>query len=265
MSTQDHSREHGLQLEFRNVGRVFGPTARIHADQLTIQPGSLTVLLGRSGCGKTTLLNLAAGLDQPDSGQVLHDGQALSGPAQHSAFIFQHNNLFPWMTAQDNISFALENQGVRKDDARRRARDLLEQVGLGALHDHLPAQLSGGMRQRVALARSTALKPRLMLLDEPFSALDTQTRRMMQQYLLQAWRLTQATMLMVTHDLSEALMLGSRIVLMASRPSGHIAEIIDIDMEHPRDPDHPEFRSLQKRLDGFLEHEMLASEHTPAA
>lgn len=259
------SQKHGLELEFQRVRRVFGPNASVHADQLTIEAGSLTVLLGRSGCGKTTLLNLVAGLEQADGGRVLHDGRALTGPAEHSAFIFQHNNLFPWMTAQDNISFALENQGVRKDEARRRARELLEQVGLGALHDRLPSQLSGGMRQRVALARSTALKPRLMLLDEPFSALDTQTRRLMQQYLLQAWRLTKATVLMVTHDLSEALMLGSRIVLMASRPSGHIAEIIDIDMAYPRDPEHPEFRHLQKRLDGFLEHEMLAGERTSIA
>jgi len=264
MSKAEH-RPQGLQLEFRNVRRSFGSATAIHADQLTVEAGSLTVLLGRSGCGKTTLLNLAAGLDHADSGQVLHDGRALSGPARQSSFIFQHNNLFPWMTAQDNISFALENQGVRKEEARRQARELLEQVGLGALHDRLPAQLSGGMRQRVALARSTALKPRLMLLDEPFSALDTQTRRLMQRHLLDAWRRTKATVLMVTHDLAEALTLGSRIVLMAGRPSGHIAEIIDIDMAHPRDPDRPAFRALQKRLDGFLEHEMLAVEQAPAA
>jgi len=255
----------GLSLTFQNVQKSFGPATKIGAEQLSIEAGSLTVLLGRSGCGKTTLLNLAAGLVQPDAGQVLHDGIALTGPAQQSAFIFQHNNLFPWMTAQDNISFALENQGVQKHEAQRRARELLEQVGLGKLHDRLPAQLSGGMRQRVALARSTALKPRLMMLDEPFSALDTQTRRLMQQYLLEAWRLTNATVLMVTHDLTEALMLGSRIVLMASRPSSHIAEIIDIDMPYPRDPDHPVFRDLHKRLDRFLEHEMLAAEGTPVA
>ncbi|MFV9473090.1 ABC transporter ATP-binding protein [Advenella sp. RU8] len=262
MSVNTTSRQQGIQLAFQNIYRRFGSAVTIHVDQLTIEPGSLTVLLGRSGCGKTTLLNLAAGLDHADSGQVLHDGLGLSGPAAQSAFIFQHNNLFPWMTAAENISFALENHGVAASEARQIAGELLSQVGLGDLHDRLPGQLSGGMRQRVVLARSMALKPRLMLLDEPFSALDNQTRRLMQQYLLQAWHLTNATVLMVTHDLSEALMLANRIVLMASQPQGHIAEIIDIDMPHPRDPDAPAFRILQKRLDSFLEHEMRIVERT---
>lgn len=253
----------GARLVFSNVRKAFGDTISVEADSLTIEPGSLTVLLGRSGCGKTTLLNLAAGLDFPDQGSVSHDGHVLRGPAPSTALIFQTHNLFPWMTAGENVAFPLRNQGMAKTEAREHARQYLEQVRLESFASHKPSQLSGGMRQRVTLARTIATKPRLLLLDEPFSALDMQTRRMMQRYLLDVWKNSGATILMITHDLHEALMLADRIALMASSPRGHIAQILDIKPDHPRNTEDPAFRTIQQQLDRFLEHETLLAEHIP--
>ena len=252
---------HGARIDFQAVERSHGNGISIRANGLCIEPGRVTVILGRSGCGKTTLLNLASGIEAPTAGEVLYDGQVLRGPAPHSAMIFQHNNLFPWMTARENIVFALENGGMKRDAAREQANTLLTRVGLADFGERLPAELSGGMRQRVALARSVAQQPRLLLLDEPFSALDVQTRRLMQRHLLETWRSTRATVLMVTHDLLEALMLAERIVLMASQPSRRIAEVISVDMPYPREPSNPEFQQLHQRLDAFLEQETLSAEH----
>lgn len=254
----------GARLVFSNVRKAFGDTISVEADSLIIEPGSLTVLLGRSGCGKTTLLNLAAGLDFPDRGSVSHDDHVLRGPAPSTALIFQTHNLFPWMTAGENVAFPLRNQGMAKAEAREHARQYLKQVGLEAFASHKPSQLSGGMRQRVTLARTIATKPRLLLLDEPFSALDMQTRRMMQRYLLDVWKNSGGTILMITHDLHEALMLADRIALMASSPRGHIAQILDIKLDHPRNTEDPAFRTIQQQLDRFLEHETLLAEHIPA-
>ncbi|BBL35480.1 bicarbonate transport ATP-binding protein CmpD [Nitrosomonas stercoris] len=259
-----HSQPIGARLEFSNIRQTFSDTVSIEANKLVIEPGSLTVLLGRSGCGKTTLLNFAAGLVFPDQGQVRYDNQILQSPAPSTALIFQTHNLFPWMTAIENVAFPLRNQGMKKTAAFTHARHYLEQVGLTAFAQHKPAQLSGGMRQRVALARTIAMQPRLLLLDEPFSALDMQTRRMMQRYLLRIWQDSAATILMITHDLHEALMLADRIALMASSPNGHIAQILDIGLERPRNPEDPLFRTIQQQLDRFLEHETLQAEHAPA-
>lgn len=256
-------RPSGARLEFNNIRKSFGNTVSVEADELITEPGSLTVLLGRSGCGKTTLLNLAAGLDFPDQGHVSYDHQILQGPAPSTALIFQTHNLFPWMTAEENVAFPLRNQGMAKAEALEHARHYLEQVGLESFARHKPSQLSGGMRQRIALARTIATKPRLLLLDEPFSALDMQTRRMMQRYLLRVWHDSAATILMITHDLHEALMLADRIALMASSPNGHIAEILDIELDRPRNPEDPSFRAIQQQLDRFLEHETLLAEHVP--
>ncbi|SFU71343.1 NitT/TauT family transport system ATP-binding protein [Nitrosomonas eutropha] len=253
----------GARLEFSNIRKSFGDTVSIEADGLIIEPGSLTILLGRSGCGKTTLLNLAAGLDFPDQGSVSYDNQVLQGPAPSTALIFQTHNLFPWMTAEENVAFPLRNQGMARVEALEHARQYLKQVELESFAGHKPSQLSGGMRQRITLARTIATKPRLLLLDEPFSALDMQTRRMMQRYLLRVWSDSAATILMITHDLHEALMLADRIVLMASSPNGHIAEILDIELDRPRNPESQAFRAIQQQLDRFLEHETLLAEHAP--
>jgi NitT/TauT family transport system ATP-binding protein len=253
----------GIRVEFKGVQKDFDGIRTVDVARLSIEASSLTVLLGRSGCGKTTLLNMASGLDAPTHGEVLFDGEALIGPARATGLIFQQNNLFPWMSAQQNIVFALRNRGTAKEAATRQATQVLEQVGLASFAQYLPSRLSGGMRQRVALARAIAMEPRLLLLDEPFSALDAQTRRLMHQQLLYAWRQTGATILMVTHDLHEALQLADRIILMSSSPAGHIAQTIPVELDRPRNPDDAAFREIYRQLDAYLEHETLVAEHIP--
>lgn len=251
----------GATLSFRGLGKQFEGGTRVEVGNLDIRAASFTVLLGRSGCGKSTLLNIAAGLQQPTTGHLLYDGQVLTGDRPDSALIFQQNNLFPWMSAAQNIAIALLNRGLNREQANQRAEQLLAQVGLAEFAQHRPAALSGGMCQRIALARALALEPRLLLLDEPFSALDAQTRRLMQEQLLRAWSSSGATVLMVTHDLQEALLLADRIVLMASAPHGHVAQILEIDMPRPRQVRSGELLDLQDRLDAFLTHETRLAEH----
>lgn len=246
----------GATLSFRGLSKQFEGGTRVDAGDLDIKAGSFTVLLGRSGCGKSTLLNIAAGLQQPSTGHLMYDGQALTGNKPDSALIFQQNNLFPWMSAAENIAIALLNRGLNREDANRRAGQLLAEFA-----QHRPGALSGGMCQRIALARALALEPRLLLLDEPFSALDAQTRRLMQEQLLRAWSSSGATVLMVTHDLQEALLLADRIVLMASAPHRHIAQILEIEMPRPRLGRSEALLDLQERLDAFLTHETRLAEH----
>lgn len=253
----------GRQLSLTQLRRSFGGRVAVEIDALDIEPGSITVLLGRSGCGKSTLLALAGGLLTPDAGQVLHDGLPVTAEAADTAMVFQHNNLFPWMSAAENVMLPLRNRGIRREPARALALQWLADVGLQSFADHKPAQLSGGMRQRVALARTLAIAPRLLMLDEPFSALDAQTRRLMQAHLLNIWRQTRATVLMVTHDLDEALAMADRIVLMGARPAGHIAQIIDLPCARPRALQSAALRAVAAQLNAFLEDEARAAEHSP--
>ncbi len=251
----------GLQLSFSRVSMAFGGKPAIGIDALDIDSGRITVLLGRSGCGKSTLLGLAGGLIVPDRGQVLHDGEQVTASPADTAIVFQQNNLFPWMSAADNLVFALRNRGLDRSEARLAALRLLADVGLKDFADFKPAQLSGGMRQRVALARSLATAPRLLMLDEPFSALDAQTRRLMRGYLLQVWERTHSTVLMVTHDLDEALAVADRIVLMGAQPVGHVSRVIDIPDPRSGRRDDPALADLSAELNAFLEHEARVSEH----
>lgn len=251
----------GARLEFRRVARRYDGVQRLRVDALDLAPGSFNVLLGRSGCGKTSLLEIAAGLAASDEGMVTVDGRPVDGPVPDSALVFQHHNLFPWMSAAGNVAFALRNAGVGAKAALERAVALLANVGLAEFAHERPSRLSGGMRQRVALARTLALEPRLLLLDEPFSALDAQTRRLMQRTLLDVWRHTGATVLMVTHDLDEAVLLADRIVLMASVPHGRVARVLDLPFHRPRLRDDPAVRSVAATLDAFLENEALVAEH----
>jgi NitT/TauT family transport system ATP-binding protein len=251
----------GLQLSISGIKKAFGSKPAIAIDSLDIESGSITVLLGRSGCGKSTLLGLVGGFIKPDSGTITHDGFALDDSTSETAIVFQQNNLFPWMSAADNLTLALRNFGKTPAQAHKAALQLLSDIGLRSFADFKPAQLSGGMRQRVALARALATSPRLLMLDEPFSALDVQTRRLMQGYLLQVWERTRSTVLMVTHDLDEALALADRIVLMGSQPVGHISRVIDINNPRSKAPDDPEIRKIASELNVFLEREARESEH----
>ena len=238
-------------VEFSNVQRQFGETLAVDTVNLRIPRGRLTVLIGPSGCGKSTLLGLAAGLDFPSAGSVMVEGREVTAPPEDVALIFQEHNLFPWLTARDNVAYGLRSRGMSKREARSRAEELLGRVGLGQVADALPSSLSGGMRQRVALVRAFAVNPKVLLMDEPFGALDHQTRRKMQSYLLSTWKGSAATVLMVTHDLEEALLLADRLVLLSANP-GRIAEVIDIDIARPRHRDDPTIRKLGQRLENHL-------------
>jgi NitT/TauT family transport system ATP-binding protein len=230
---------------------------------LNIQSGSLTALIGPTGCGKTTLLELLAGLQTPTEGAITIDGEDVTGPRPDSILIFQHHNLFDWLTVRDNVAFGLRNRGLPPSEAKHQAAEQLERVGLAAFADRVPAELSGGMRQRVALARALVLAPRLLLMDEPFGSLDHQTRRIMQRYLLSTWRQSKATVVLVTHDLDEALRLADRIVLFSAAP-GRPVEVVDVPVAHPRNLDDRRLRQIRERLRAHLEVEVTLNEFAGA-
>ncbi|WP_330230059.1 ABC transporter ATP-binding protein [Nocardia sp. NBC_00508] len=226
-------RMHGLRI-------AYGDSIAAEVD-LEIDPGEIVVLLGPSGCGKSTILRAMAGLLDPASGTAEVDGQAVGAAGVQCAMVFQEDALLPWRTARKNVEFALRLRGVSRKACRDRALALLDQVGLNGFGDHLPGALSGGMRQRVQLARTLAAQPRVLLMDEPFGALDAQTRADMQRLLISVWQRNKTTVLFVTHDVDEALLLADRVVLLTPRPA-RIQRVITI--ENPRAPGarfEPEF------------------------
>ncbi|MRW91515.1 ATP-binding cassette domain-containing protein [Duganella sp. FT80W] len=201
---------------------------------LNVAPGEFVCLIGPSGCGKSTLLGALAGHLQPSKGSIAVDGVAVKGPHAERGLVFQHHTLFPWRRVIDNVAFGLKMQGVPRAERHRRALELLTMVGLRDFAQHYPAQLSGGMKQRVEIARVLINHPRVILMDEPFGALDAQTRLMMQQLLLQLWASIRTTIVFITHDIDEALFLADRILVMSPRP-GRIIEEIAVDFARPRD------------------------------
>jgi NitT/TauT family transport system ATP-binding protein len=251
------------ELRFHGVGRSYNGHVALEDIELTVPPGTFTVVIGPSGCGKTTLLELAAGLQQPSGGAVRLDGEPVTGPRSDAVMIFQQHNLFDWYSVRDNVAFGLRNRGVPRGEARRQAVAHLGSVGLAEVAAKVPGELSGGMRQRVALARALAVRPRLLLMDEPFASLDYQTRGVMQRYLLTAWRQSQATVLFVTHDLEEALLLADRVALMSGSP-GRIADVVDIGLPRPRERDDPRLHEVKERLQRHLEEEVALTEFTGA-
>jgi NitT/TauT family transport system ATP-binding protein len=208
---------------------------------LEIAPGEFICVLGPSGCGKSTLLGAVAGHWQASSGATVTgtigvDGQPVDGPHPDRGLVFQQHTLFPWKKVLDNVAFGLKMQGVSRAERRRRARELLELVGLADFEDRYPVQLSGGMQQRVEIARVLINNPRVMLMDEPFGALDAQTRLKMQELLLDVWTRVKTTIVFITHDIDEALFLADRILVMSPRP-GRIIDEIRLDFARPRHPD----------------------------
>jgi ABC-type nitrate/sulfonate/bicarbonate transport system ATPase subunit len=200
---------------------------------LEIRDNEFLTILGPSGCGKTTLLRVIAGLERADGGEVRIDGRAVTSPGPDRAMVFQGFALMPWASVIENVAFGLEVRGTPRRERERKALELVEFVGLKGFEHMLPRELSGGMQQRVGLARALAVEPQVLLMDEPFSALDEQTRRLLQEELLGIWEKTRTTVIFITHSMEEAVLLGDRVVLMSARP-GRIAEIIDIPLKRPR-------------------------------
>jgi NitT/TauT family transport system ATP-binding protein len=216
--------------------------------------GEFRVLLGPSGCGKSTLLRLIAGLDQADAGEVLVNEQRVSGPGKDRGMVFQKYTSFPWLTVAGNIAYGLKINGVSGEKAKETVAQLIQAIGLSGFENAYPETLSGGMQQRVAIARTLALRPSVILMDEPFGALDAQTRSEMQQLLLKVWDETASTILFVTHDVEEAIYLADRIFIMSAHP-GTIVEDVQVPFDRPRDLDlkqRNEFHDLQNYVLGRL-------------
>ena len=249
------------QIELRDVRKsyvtVSGPVLAVDRVSLAVQPQQFLTLLGPSGCGKSTLLATIGGLVKPDAGQILIDGEASAGPnPQKVAMVFQDPGLFPWRTALDNVGFGLELQGVSAPRRREIALGLLEPVGLRGFERKYPRELSGGMRQRVAIARALALDTPILLMDEPFGALDEQTRLLMGEWLVGIRRRTPKTIVFVTHSLQEAIALSDRIAVMTARP-GRVKDLFEVGLPYPRDLNAPEVTALRAKLWDQIREESL--------
>jgi NitT/TauT family transport system ATP-binding protein len=226
---------------------------------LQVQPGEFVSLIGPSGCGKSTVLNALAGFIKPSRGSVVVDGAAINGPGADRGMVFQQYSLFPWKTVRENVEFGLKMQGIGATERREAARTLLGLAGVLAFEDHYPDQLSGGMKQRVGIVRALATQPRVLLLDEPFGALDAQTRAIMQTILLNLWEGCKISVLFVTHDIDEAIYLSDRIYVMTARPGRIKAEMV-VGLERPRDPEvtaDPKFLALRRELMALIREESL--------
>ncbi len=244
----------------RAVGKTWAPgTPRVHEAlrgvELDIAPGEFVVLLGPSGCGKSTLLYLIAGLEDVTAGDLSSFGQAVDRPSPDRSLIFQETSLFPWLTVGQNVAFGLSVRGDSLQARRAAARDALTRVGLAQAIDKRPDELSGGMRQRVAVARALTMRPKVLLMDEPFAALDVQTRAKMQDFLLDVWRDSAASVLFVTHHIDEAIALADRVAVFTARP-GRIKSVVPICLPRPRDPFSPAAEQLRRQLTGLLQDEV---------
>jgi ABC-type nitrate/sulfonate/bicarbonate transport system ATPase subunit len=244
------------KLKIDTVSRVFPgvrggePTRALEPTSIAVEDNDFITILGPSGCGKSTLLRIVAGLDQPTTGQVLLDGQPVRDPGPDRGMVFQSYTLFPWLTVRENICFGLREKKVSSAEQAEIAARFIDQVGLKGFENHYPKQLSGGMQQRTALARALANDPKILLLDEPFGALDNQTRALMQELLLGIWEKARKTVLFVTHDIDEAIFMANRVLVMTARP-GRVKCDIAIDLPHPRHytvKTTPEFAAYKARL-----------------
>ena len=244
----------------RGVGKTWAAgTQRAHEAlrgiDLDVKPGEFVVLLGPSGCGKSTLLYLIAGLDDATGGEIWSFRDRVEAPSPDRSLIFQETSLFPWLTVWQNVSFGLSLRGAPEKERRAIAAETLQRVGLSAAIDKRPDELSGGMRQRVAVARALAMRPKVLLMDEPFAALDVQTRARMQDFLLDVWRDSGASILFVTHHIDEAVALADRVVVFTSRP-GRIKTIVPVDLARPRNLFSPEAEALRIQLTELLRDEV---------
>jgi NitT/TauT family transport system ATP-binding protein len=260
-------------LEMRGIEKRFDGSrvAVLTGISLEVKSGEFVVVVGPSGCGKTTLLNLAAGMVKPDGGEVVLDGKAVEGPGPERAMVFQDHGLFPWLTAAQNIGFGLRMLGMGRRERRERVEGALRMVHLGNFGEKLVHELSGGMKQRVAIARAMVMDPAVLLMDEPFAALDAQTRTLLHAQLQELWIQTKKTILFVTHSVGEAVRLADRIIVLSAYP-GRIRREIRVELSHPRDFDSPQISELVRLVRTEIEEEvnrvnreMAGDEWKPAA
>lgn len=249
------------------VSRVFespqGPVQALSKISFDVRKREFISVIGPSGCGKSTLIRIVAGLETCSGGSITIDGKEVGEPAADRGMVFQGYTLFPWLNVKHNVMFGLKMKGMPKAKAERAAMDWLDVVGLTKFADHYPAQLSGGMKQRVAIARALANEPRILLMDEPFGALDAQTRASMQAHLLKIWESVDVTILFITHDLDEAIYLSDRVVVLGAHP-GRILEIIEVPVARPRRTDQflsGHFLATKKRLEQLIHHRETLPKH----
>ncbi len=238
-----------MSLAVQNVEKGYGGRKVLQKVSFTVQPNEFICILGHSGCGKSTLLNLIAGFLQPDSGSITVNGKNVKGPSKARSVVFQEHALFPWYNIVDNVAFGPVVQGKGKAAARQTAMEYLRLVGLEDVAESMPDQLSGGMKQRVGIARALASGPDILLMDEPFGALDVLTREMMQKELLRIWLELKPSVLFITHSISEAVYLADRILVMKN---GEVAEVFEVSMSRPRSNALPEFNQLVQRIQSVL-------------
>ena len=254
----DRLKQRPVVLDVRGLGKIYqsraGETVALEDISFQTHRREFCCVLGPSGCGKSTLIRILAGLEQPSSGQVLLDGKPVTGPGADRGMVFQGYTLFPWLTVKKNVMFGLSLRGMSSTQAEQEARSWISMVGLSRFENAYPAQLSGGMKQRVAIARSLANQPRILLMDEPFGALDAQTRCQMQAHLLEIWKNVDVTILFITHDLEEAIYLADRILVLKAHP-GRVDELIEVPVPHPRSAAQflsPAFLATKKRLEELI-------------
>ena len=252
-----------VKVHIENVVKKFngrnGEMVALNGVTLDIHDNEFICVVGPSGCGKSTLLNIIAGLLEPTSGEVYCDGKLVEGTGTDRGVVFQQYALFPWLTVKKNVRFALEMRGIKGKEADDLAMKYLEKVDLTKFADHYPKELSGGMKQRVAIARAYAADPQVLLMDEPFGALDAQTRTQLQTELLQTWERDQKTCFFITHDVDEAIILAQKVIVMSARP-GRVKAIIDIDIPYPRDQEtkmSPRFLELKNEIWSLVYQEYL--------
>jgi NitT/TauT family transport system ATP-binding protein len=245
-------------LEVDNLGKTFssphGDVVALEGIRFLVHRREFLCVIGPSGCGKSTLIRILAGLETPTEGEVLVDQKRVSGPGPERGMVFQGYTLFPWLTVKGNVMFGLKMTGHSQDSSESEARQWIAMVGLSKFENAYPHQLSGGMKQRVAIARALANQPRVLLMDEPFGALDAQTRCQMQSYLLQIWRNVDVTIVFITHDLDEAIYLADRILVLKAHP-GRLEELIEVPVPRPRTAEQfisPEFLAVKQRLEELI-------------
>jgi len=266
----DRIKQRSILLGVESLNKTFhdreGDLVALNDISFSVHHREFICVIGPSGCGKSTLIRIIAGLEKQTSGSILLDSQPIKKPGSDRGMVFQNYTLFPWLTIKKNVMFGLTMSKFSRRQADTEAMDWLNLVGLSEFSDLYPHQLSGGMKQRVAIARALASQPKILLMDEPFGALDAQTRAQMQSYLLQIWRGIDITIIFITHDLEEAIYLGDRILVLGTKPS-HLQEIVEIPVSRPRKPDQflsPEFLSTKKHLEDLINPEKrLRTEKIP--